>query len=91
MIVSRNNTDMATPLKGNKLYPDITSSLFLSGTKRKGGVESNEKENVDTSHTTTKKLKVQRFMNSFRGAGFYWSWLFFNDVFMYTNICANFV
>ena len=60
---------MATPLKGNKLYPDITSSLFLSGTKRKGGVESNEKENVDTSHTTTKKLKVQRFMNSFRGGG----------------------
>ncbi len=74
---------MATPLKGNKLYPDITSSLFLSGTKRKGGVESNEKENVDTSHTTTKKLKVQRFMNSFRGGQVFIGHGYFSMMYLY--------
>ena len=48
---------MATPLKGgNKLYPDITSSLFLSGTKRKGG--RGEKENEEHVDTSSKKLKV---------------------------------
>lgn len=54
---------MTSPLKGNKLYPDIptpTSSLLLSGVKRKGGEGVVEKENetVDNDASHTKKMKV---------------------------------
>lgn len=54
---------MSSPLKGNKLYPDIptpTSSLLLMpGVKRKGGEGIVEKENEKTEEETyTKKIKV---------------------------------
>ena len=49
---------MATPLKGNKLYPEIPDSLLLSGTKRKGGMGVTEKENLQREAVATKKQKV---------------------------------
>ena len=50
---------MSTPLKGNKLYPDISESLLLSGTKRKGGQRSVEKEN-EGNDQDVKKIKVDK-------------------------------
>ena len=49
---------MSSPLKTNRLYPEITESLIMCGNKRKGGEGLVEKENERSGDVVQKKLKV---------------------------------